>query len=276
MSQQEPQQDKVPSFEESSLYVEDDYSEKKEDDSMMTPSTETSDVAVEEKEEKEIMVSYGSLLDQEIGQSDSRESESESGTEDTRNNVQERNIVTDGGDGDVSDDYDVDDDYDVVVDNDEESLGEILRATSSDSTFSEIPPPPPPDECSVGPDDEDVPTDEECSPQRKIRKPEAPLQESTVVSPPSSSPNRTNLSNHKTKIAARLIKAVDDSEPGNHRSPELVPLKKNYQIFRKMLKTMIKSTKSYQKATLQLSEARTKVRCKLNKQNQTLIAFPPY
>jgi hypothetical protein len=64
----------------------------------------------------------------------------------------------------------------------------------------------------------------------------------------------------KTKIDSRLTHAlsgVDFSD--QRRSPDLVPLTRNYQVFRKELRSLIASIKAYKKTTKQMEEAQSKV-----------------
>lgn len=71
---------------------------------------------------------------------------------------------------------------------------------------------------------------------------------------------RIDLTKYKTKIGARLVKAVEKMETDNaYRSPDLVPLIKDFQKMRKKLKSIIKAAKTYQAAILRLEDARAKV-----------------
>lgn len=67
-------------------------------------------------------------------------------------------------------------------------------------------------------------------------------------------------SNSKTKIDRRLIQALDDADfSQTQRSPDLVPLTRNYQAFRKQLRALIVSIKAYRKTMEQMESARSKV-----------------
>jgi hypothetical protein len=138
-------------------------------------------------------------------------------------------------------------DYDEDEDDDEPGLNR-----SANSSFSSDIPPPPTENIEVDTDaEEEVPSDEE------HEEPETPKTVITVVT--SSPPSKEDMSKYTTKIAARLDKAVEDSVGHQHRSPDLVPLTTNYQTMRKRLRSMVKSAKSYQKATRQLEDARSNV-----------------
>lgn len=64
----------------------------------------------------------------------------------------------------------------------------------------------------------------------------------------------------KTKIHERLVLALSKHEfSGQKRSPDLVPLTRNYQLFRKQLRSLIAAIKAYKKATDQAELARSKV-----------------
>ena len=67
-------------------------------------------------------------------------------------------------------------------------------------------------------------------------------------------------SRFKTNINSRLshaVRRVDFAELW--RSPDLVPLTRKYQVFRKQLRHLIASIKAYKKTTEQMEEARSKV-----------------
>jgi len=63
-----------------------------------------------------------------------------------------------------------------------------------------------------------------------------------------------------TRVAERLDQAVRDASKSSfkNRSPELVPLMKDYQLMRKKLRSLIAATKDYQKYTVKREEARCK------------------
>jgi tRNA(Ser,Leu) C12 N-acetylase TAN1 len=63
----------------------------------------------------------------------------------------------------------------------------------------------------------------------------------------------------KTMIGMRLAQAVDAAPDTNTRSPELVPLTKDYEIFRKRLRTLISATKNYYEQTKKMEQARLQV-----------------
>ena len=62
----------------------------------------------------------------------------------------------------------------------------------------------------------------------------------------------------KTEIAARVTAAVKEAKPVN-RSPDLVPLCRDYEVMHKELKSLISSAKAYHEAMIQLSKARRDV-----------------
>jgi hypothetical protein len=238
-----------------------------DDDDTMTPSEQEAEIVVAPSDEewKEMSCPNTSLLDQELDVTESRDSETvakESTCTTAPPEQMDIKLVL----------LEREESQKVAPPEenveDEEGHDRILRTASSDSTASsEIPPPPPPEHDSSVASEEDVPTDEEdTSPsKKKLGNNETALPESTSteVPPPSSSPSKKNdLSTNKTKVAARLVKAIEDSESHDHRSPELVPLTKEYQNLRKRLRSLIASAKAYQAATRQVEQARSKVRCR--------------
>ena len=71
---------------------------------------------------------------------------------------------------------------------------------------------------------------------------------------------KEDLSKYKTKVAVRLLKALEEMKPDNpYRSPDLVPLTTDFQDMRKKLKSLIVSAKAYQTATAKVEDARAKV-----------------
>jgi hypothetical protein len=156
-----------------------------------------------------------------------------------------------------------DDDYE-----EEYEPGQIVSAASLDTgsdASSEIPPPPPDQDSEY---EEDIPSDEEGTRTDSIEQHEgdySPPAESE--SPPGSKLPPATITatekdgpKYKTKVAARLAKALEDAEIDDlHRSPELVPLTINYQNLKKRLKYLIKSAEGYQKATRQVEQARSKL-----------------
>jgi hypothetical protein len=71
---------------------------------------------------------------------------------------------------------------------------------------------------------------------------------------------KEDLSKYKTQVASRLAKALEEMSPSSaHRSPDLVPLTKDFQNMRKKLRSLIVSAKAYQKATLKVEKSRSKV-----------------
>ena len=150
----------------------------------------------------------------------------------------------------------------------EDEPGEIPMSPSSDSDASSIiPPPPPPEDEEDEEEEDDSPSDEETEIPPEVPTPVAtttvttPSKEESKVTPTPSPVTKEDLQKQfKTKVAARLAKALEDAELTEHRSPEIVPLNAKYQALRKRLRSLIASAKGYQKATRKLEEARSTVR----------------
>jgi hypothetical protein len=71
----------------------------------------------------------------------------------------------------------------------------------------------------------------------------------------------TNTVPNRFKIADRLDKAVSQGMPNaKNRSPDLVPLTKEYELLRKNLRALLATTKAYQVAVQTIEEARSEVR----------------
>ena len=71
---------------------------------------------------------------------------------------------------------------------------------------------------------------------------------------------KEDLAKYKTKVAVRLLKALEGMSPEHaYRSPDLVPLTADFQDMKKKLKALITSAKAYQAATLKVEDARSKV-----------------
>ena len=89
-----------------------------------------------------------------------------------------------------------------------------------------------------------------------VAAPELSLQEEAPLDPGviNMDPN-----NSKTTIGLRLTQAVDAAPLTKTRSPELVPLTKDYDIFRKRLRTLIAATKNYHQQTKNMEQARLQV-----------------
>jgi hypothetical protein len=187
----------------------------------------------------------------------------------------EEDIVFDSDEGERSEEEQTEEKAEYNDDDYEEQYepGQIVSAASLESgsdASSEIPPPPPPDQDSEY--EEDIPSDEEGTRTDIIEQHEgdySPPAESESESPPGSKLPPTTITTtttekdgpkYKTKVAARLAKALEDAEINDlHRSPELVPLTTSYQNLRKRLKYLIKSAEAYQKATRQVEQARSKL-----------------
>lgn len=81
--------------------------------------------------------------------------------------------------------------------------------------------------------------------------PESCPQEEAIIDPV--------VSKSKTKIGMRLTQALDAAPTTKNRSPELVPLTKDYDVFRKRLRALIAATKKYHQQTKQMEQARLQV-----------------
>ena len=68
-----------------------------------------------------------------------------------------------------------------------------------------------------------------------------------------------NDGKRRTKIASRLTRAVNDSQYIKNRSPDLVPLAKEYDVFRKRLRSLIAATKKFLQSTRQMEQSRMEV-----------------
>lgn len=79
---------------------------------------------------------------------------------------------------------------------------------------------------------------------------------------PTSPMSPSNKTSYKTKIDQRLTQALDrqDDFATLRRSPDLIPLAKQYQDFRKQLRTLIATMKRYQETTQKMHLARKQVR----------------
>ena len=65
---------------------------------------------------------------------------------------------------------------------------------------------------------------------------------------------------NKFKISDRLDKVLEQKTPvKNHRSPDLVPLTKDYEDLKKNLRSLVTTSKAYHEATKQLDKSRTEV-----------------
>lgn len=100
-----------------------------------------------------------------------------------------------------------------------------------------------------------------------VAEPEVPMQEEKEGTPKDGEDFETttgeikeDLSKHKTKVASRLARALEELSPDNpYRSPDLVPLTTDFQNMRKKLRSLIASIKAYQTATAKVQDARSKV-----------------
>ena len=72
--------------------------------------------------------------------------------------------------------------------------------------------------------------------------------------------NYTDPSKQKSYFVTRLSEEKEKHSTDERRSADLMPLTKTYQDFRRRLKGLVKSTRSYQKMARQLEKARSKVR----------------
>ena len=65
---------------------------------------------------------------------------------------------------------------------------------------------------------------------------------------------------NRLKISDRLDKVLEQKTPAkNHRSPDLVPLTKDYEDLKKNLRSLVTTSKTYHEATKQLDKSRTEV-----------------
>ena len=65
---------------------------------------------------------------------------------------------------------------------------------------------------------------------------------------------------NRLKISDRLDKVLEQKTPvKNHRSPDLVPLTKDYEDLKKNLRSLVTTSKTYHEATKQLDKSRTEV-----------------
>ena len=64
----------------------------------------------------------------------------------------------------------------------------------------------------------------------------------------------------KTKIGERLTTDVDATEVVGNRSPDLIPLTKDYEEFKKKLRALIVAAQDYQDITAHLERSRNEVR----------------
>jgi hypothetical protein len=103
--------------------------------------------------------------------------------------------------------------------------------------------------------------------QPAVASPESSPQEEVPLDPvvPTDSKSKTKFipidskSKSKTRIGMRLAQAVDAAPVTKNRSPELVPLTKDYDVFRKRLRTLIAATKKFHEQTKQMEQARLQV-----------------
>ena len=66
----------------------------------------------------------------------------------------------------------------------------------------------------------------------------------------------------RCKVSERLDKAVEmkaESPKNKNRSPDLVPLTKDYDVLKKNLRALVAATKAYQEAIEQMDKSRTEV-----------------
>ena len=69
-----------------------------------------------------------------------------------------------------------------------------------------------------------------------------------------------NVVVNRLKISDRLDKVLEQKTPvKNHRSPDLVPLTKDYEDLKKNLRSLVTTSKAYHEATKQLDKSRTEV-----------------
>ena len=69
-----------------------------------------------------------------------------------------------------------------------------------------------------------------------------------------------NVVVNRLKISDRLDKVLEQKTPvKNNRSPDLVPLTKDYEDLKKNLRSLVTTSKAYHEATKQLDKSRTEV-----------------
>lgn len=92
----------------------------------------------------------------------------------------------------------------------------------------------------------------------------AKMKESNVNSPQKHSANPDHEITNKTKISARLNKALKTATSVN-RSSDLVTLNRDYDTMRRELKALISSARKYHDSMIQVDKARLDVSAWLSK-----------